>query len=300
MWFHHRNVPSLHFECPTCLFRWQTQGQISDSHPIYFHIWTRPILIWKYQIQCTFLASMFMFQIWLELGHLNHVVRIQGKYKNIDNNDNKYLMRKIHHFRNRSLLFMCMLALHSVLTIAPLSPLYMAHRYWKRRPVTSMSHPWPTALQDGPQHAALNALSIWHRERIVPHDCFPAPKVQHVCSVYDELGPTKQCHDQRLITSLTEPNGLRSLAQLDKVNDSVERTLVSEFLSTHLVLVSLFASVCTKDGRCLWPLTVWVGLESLIHLERWLCPLIAISVYGNAVCNRLKSKATNHLIFLLK
>lgn len=141
--------------------------------------------------------------------------------------------------------------LHSVLPIAPLSPLYMARRCWKPRPVTSMSHPWPTAQQYGPQHAARNALSIWHRECIVPHDCFPAPEVQHVCSVYDELGPTKQCHNQRLITSLTDPDDLRSLAQLDQVIDSLERTLVLEFLSTHLVLVCLLRRCAPKmDAAC--------------------------------------------------
>lgn len=131
--------------------------------------------------------------------------------------------------------FLCVF-LHSVLRIAPLSPLYMAHWCWKPRP---------------PQHAAPNALSIWHRERIVPRDCFPAPEVQHVCSVYDELGPTKQCHNQRLITSLTDPDDLGSLAQLDKVNDSVERTVVSEFLSTHLVLVCpLRQRVPKMDAAC--------------------------------------------------
>lgn len=95
-------------------------------------------------------------------------------------------------------------------------------------------------------------------------------------------------------------DGPRRPREFGTAGQSWWRMFFDEFLSTRLVLVCLFASACTRDERCLWLLRVWVGLESLIHLERRLCPLIAVTVYGNAVCDRLKSKATNHLIFLLK
>lgn len=42
-----------------------------------------------------------MFQIGSELAHLNHVVRIQGKYKNIANNDKKIFDEKDSSFQKQ-------------------------------------------------------------------------------------------------------------------------------------------------------------------------------------------------------